>query len=403
MKLLIYSRAFAPMVGGVETVVMSLAKGLATAEHTDGFEKPEVTVATPASPGSFNDAALPFRVVRQPSLLRLLNLVWDADLLHLAGPALLPMFLGFVLRKPYVVEHHGFQAVCPNGLLLHEPTQSPCPGHFMAGRHAECIHCNLQLGRLGSRRSWVLTFARRRLAARAGFNLTPTHWLEELLNLPRSKTIYHGLPETSSSGKPQYSSACKSFAFVGRLVSTKGVHSLLLAVHQLWREGFEFRLKLIGDGPERPGLEREAVALGLKEYVQFLGFLPEIEEHLRDVEAVIMPSLAGEVFGLAAAENMLRGKLMITSTAGALKEVVGDFGLLFPPGDIRCLADCLRRVLVEPDLAKLLGERARERAFQLFQEGQMVAEHLACYRQILQGSFAATEPQHAVSQPIPRP
>src|SRR5438094_904010 len=144
------------------------------------------------------DASLPFRVVRRPSLLELLRLIRAADVIHLAGPSFIPMLLGLFLRKPVVVEHHGFQTICPNGQLLYEPTQTPCPGHFMAGRHSECIRCNAQLGLLGSLKLWLLTFPRRWLCTRARSNIMPTEWLSTLLRLPRSTTIYHGLPENGS-------------------------------------------------------------------------------------------------------------------------------------------------------------------------------------------------------------
>ena len=320
MKLLIYSHAFAPMVGGVETVVMSLAMGLAGLARSDGLGRPDVTVVTPTLRGEFDDATLPFRVVRKPSLSHFVRLIRAADVVHLAGPGFLPLVLGFVFRKPLVVEHHGFHSICPNGQLLHEPTQSPCPGHFMAGRHGECIRCSARMGLLGSLKLWFLTFPRRWLCARAQVNIMPTKWLGELLHLPRSKTVYHGLPDNRSSELSRFSSVPTTFAFVGRLVSTKGTRTLLQAAQQLSAEGWHYRLKVIGDGPERKALLRQAVALGLGDSVQFLGYLPpeRLEEHLNEAATVVMPSLAGEVFGLVAAENMLRGKLVIASDVGSI-------------------------------------------------------------------------------------
>ena len=138
MKILIYSHAFAPNIGGVETIVMLLAQGLVRHRQQDSGKGVQVTVVTPTPAGGMDDAALPFRVVRQPSVRMLLRLIRAADVIHLAGPAFLPLLAGLLLRKPVVVEHHGFHTICPNGQLLHEPTQKPCPGHFMAGRHGEC-------------------------------------------------------------------------------------------------------------------------------------------------------------------------------------------------------------------------------------------------------------------------
>lgn len=405
MKLLIYSHAFAPMIGGVETVVMSLASGLASVDRSDYLGRPDVTVVTPTLGADFNDAALPFRVIRRPSLSHLVSLIRAADVVHLAGPAFQPMLLGFVFRKPVVVEHHGFHTVCPNGLLLHEPTQSPCPGHFMAGRHGECLRCNAGTGRLRTLKLWFSTFPRRWLSRHAQANIMPTNWLGELLRLPRSTTIYHGLPDRGSNDASQFSSLRTTFAFIGRLVSTKGVRTLLQAAQQLSADGLQYRLKVIGDGPDREALQQQALSLGLVDSVQLLGHVhpARLESHLSEAATVVMPSLAGEVFGLVAAENMLRGKLLIAADAGALREVIGDAGWLFPPGDSKSLAACLRRVLAEPGLAEDLGKKARQRALDLFGEERMVAEHLFVYRQLLGRRAPSPEADGAIAQPLRRP
>ncbi|HEV2382719.1 MAG TPA: glycosyltransferase [Terriglobia bacterium] len=124
MKLLIYTHAFAPKIGGVETVVMTLATGLAKQDHAG---RVQVTLATATPRSDFDDNALPFRVVRQPSLPQLFRLIRAADVVHLAGPCFVPMLAGLLFRKPVVVEHHGFQTICPNGQLLHEPLKHPAP------------------------------------------------------------------------------------------------------------------------------------------------------------------------------------------------------------------------------------------------------------------------------------
>lgn len=382
-RVLIYTHAFAPQIGGVETVVMSLAKGLAGLGQANGIGSAEVTVATSTLRGDFDDASLPFRVVRRPSLLELLRLIRAADVIHLAGPSFIPMLLGLFLRKPVVVEHHGFQTICPNGQLLYEPTQTPCPGHFMAGRHSECIRCNAQLGLLGSLKLWLLTFPRRWLCTRARSNIMPTEWLSTLLRLQRAKTVYHGLPCNGSSDVRRSSSVQTTFAFVGRLVGTKGARTLLEAAQQLSAQGFHYRLKVIGDGPDREALQQQAVALGLADSVQFLGYVaPErLEEELAEAATVVMPSIAGEVFGMVAAENMSRGKLVIVSDVGAMREVVGDAGLWFPPGDAGALARCMKIILEAPTLPVHLGLEARKRASEQFGQDRMALEHLHVYRE----------------------
>lgn len=383
MKVVIYSRVFAPEIGGVETLVMSLAEGLARSDARYGGAPWDITVVTPTPARGFEDS-LPFRVVRRPSLRQFLRLLREADIVHLAGPALLPLLFGLFLGKPVVIEHHGFQTICPNGQLHYEPTQMPCPGHFMARRHWECLRCNSKYGSLQSLKMWLLTFPRRWLCYGASRNITPTGWLASVLKLPRSTTVLHGV-RNHASGADAKTPPPPTFAFLGRLVSTKGVHILLEAAQRLKEKGLVFQLKIIGDGPERRNLEARTGALQLEDRVTFLGHLPpgKLEETLAQARAIVVPSLGGEVFGLVAAENMMRGRLLIVSEIGALAEVVGDAGLRFSPGDVEGLAGCMQRVLESPELVAEFGRKAWERAAHLFAQERMVEDHKSVYREVV--------------------
>jgi len=383
-RILIYTHAFAPKVGGVESVVMSLATGLAGLCRADEIPTADVTVVTPTPRGGFDDASLSFVLVRQPSVSHLVRLIRAADVIHLSGPCLVPMLVGWLLRKPIVVEHHGFQTICPNGQLLHEPTHTLCPGHFMAGHHGECVRCNAKKGWVPSLTSWFLTFPRRWLCTSAKCNIMPTKWLAGLLRLPRSTTIYHGLSGGNIHELAATAAALPTFAFVGRLVSAKGVQVLLQAAGRLRTEDFQFRVKVIGDGPDREFLENQVADLGLEETVKFLGYVApdRLEEHLCDVSTIVMPSLAGEVFGLVTAENMLRGKLLIVSDIGSMSELIADAGLSFAPGDVEGLVYCMKRVLQDPALPTQLGIEAQRRALKEFDQDKMLVRHLDVYSQV---------------------
>jgi len=380
MKLLLYSEFFYPVPGGTQSFVRQLARGISQ-PHAGPTSAGawEVTLVTQTAGDRSLDTAEPFRIVRRPGKRALFRLMRDADVIHIAGPALLPLALAFLLNKPFFVEHHGCQVACPNGLLFYEPTQSPCPGHFMARRYQKCAACNRETA--GARRSLLLLLStplRRWLCNRAQGNIMPTDWLRSTLQLKNAPVIHHGLP----SGTPLTTAAGSSrwFAFQGRLVTTKGVRTLLEAAGVLSAEGRSFGLKIIGDGPEMAALRTAAAPLGNR--VEFFGHVDDtrLEQLLSDVLAVVMPSLGGEVFGLVAAENMLRGKLAIVSDLGALREVVGETGLVFPAGDPSALADRMRQVLDHPEIAASLGSAARERAMQLFCLRDMIEAHVSLYR-----------------------
>jgi glycogen synthase len=382
MKVLLYSQTFFPTTGGVQTVVLELGRGLAGwYSGTSACERFDVTVVTDTPGTAEQDNCVPFCVVRQPRFWKLVRLMRDADVVHLAGPTLMPLSLGLLLRKPLIIEHHGFQTICPNGQLLYEPNETPCPGHFMARRFGECVRCNAKtMGLWQSIRVLLLTPVRRWLSNQVSVNITPTDWLATQLKLRRSKTVLHGISRTlRADSKP---ASISTFAYQGRLVSTKGVRLLLQAFERLCLDRRGLRLRIIGTGPQEQLLRSEAAKLNGS--VEFLDHVPdeELDQALSDAATVVMPSLAGEVFGLVALENMLRGKLLVVSDSGALREVVGETGFVFPAGDASALAACMRQALDNPPHAVALGHAARARALQVFGIQRMIQEHVALYQEV---------------------
>ncbi len=402
MKLLLYSHSFAPNVGGVETVVLSLARGLAELRTVNNRPLFDLTVATETPAGDFDDASLPFSVVRRPGVLALRRLIGDADVIHLAGPVLLPLFLARLARKPVALEHHGYQAICPNGLLLHQPDGSICPGHFQAGRYGKCVSCQAaQMSCFRSLVSVLLMFPRNALARRASRNLAISTHVLKRHNLPRSQVIYYGIDASANASSDASSDDCSevpapagqastsplkkvTFAFVGRLVPEKGLPVLLAATSILHREGFDFAVLLVGDGPERAHLEATIAQTGLTDVVHITGFLrgAALTQMLKGVGVVVMPSVWEETAGLAAIEHMMRGRLVIASKIGGLGEVVGDAGITCRPGDPEDLARCMKDVLQNPANRAALGHHARERAKSLFLRERMIADHRRVYQEI---------------------
>jgi glycogen(starch) synthase len=391
MKLLLYSHFFAPNIGGVETLVLSLAKGLAQLSSASGEAQFDVTLVTQTPAVNFDDGALPFRVVRQSGNRELWKLIRASDVVHVAGTAIMPIVLGKLARKPVVVEHHGFQAICPNGQLLIEPMETPCPGHFMAGHHSVCLRCNSSQGGAASMKLWVLTFVRRFLCKHVAANITPTKWLGELIQLPHVVAIPHGIERPLVRVMPLPADEPPRIAFLGRLVSTKGVRVLLHAAGILREEKKSFDLLIVGDGPERNALEELARNPQLNGLVSFTGRLSseEVATALSTASMVVIPSLGGEVFGLAVAENMLRGLPVIASDLGAFLEVLGGAGLTFETGSASSLAAQIARLLDEPLLRASLAERGRERISEFCNARRMAEGHAGIYHGIQGRGLAA--------------
>jgi|SRR5579859_3529366 len=397
VKLLIYSHFFQPSVGGVESITLSLASGLAELRLADGRPEFEVVVVTETPAGNLNDRALPFLVFRRPTTVQLWRLVRACDVAHLAGPALVPLILCRIARKPTVIEHHGYQAICPNGLLVHKPDGCVCPGHFLQRHYRQCAKCLAHDS--SPPRNWLkllLAFPRYALARRAEANIAVSRYSLERCGLPRSSVIYHGIADPLPNYIPLEAATSDEskilFAYVGRLVSEKGISFLLQAASVLREEGYSFGIRLIGDGPERSNIESIIAQRSLQSHVRITGFLTStaLAEVIRSVHVVVMPSVWEETAGLAAIEQMMRGKLVIASDIGGLGEVLDDSGLKCQPGDVKALADAMRRVLQQPSIVGSLGQQARTRALGFFRRDSMITSHSQVYRGLVARSHAVS-------------
>ncbi len=156
---------------------------------------------------------------------------------------------------------------------------------------------------------------------------------------------------------------------VARLVSKKGIDSLVEAAAILAMRGTSFRLELVGDGPMRAELEHRAKELGLDGLVAFRGSLGHLEVRAAYEAATVFAlpcrrTARGDQDGLPVAivEAMSVGVPVVTTPVAGIPEVVrdGHTGLLVPPHDPVALADTLERVLGDPGLRARLAIAARE-------------------------------------------
>lgn len=167
-------------------------------------------------------------------------------------------------------------------------------------------------------------------------------------------------------------------------VPLKGLTVLLEALAKLRTEVDDAHLVVVGerraDGPANAAIER----FGLEEAVRFVAGETDarlVERYARASVAVV-PSLY-EGFSLPAVEAMACGVPLVTTTGGALPEVVGADGsaaLTVPPGDPGALASALKSVLDDSSLARRLGEAGRKRALLRFSWERVADQTVEQYR-----------------------
>ncbi|HTP07591.1 MAG TPA: glycosyltransferase [Anaerolineae bacterium] len=180
-----------------------------------------------------------------------------------------------------------------------------------------------------------------------------------------------------------------TIAFVGRLVPEKGLDTLIDAVGLLTRSSAPLPVKLliIGDGPYRSDIEHYAAKL--RDAVQFTAAMPpaEIAPQLRQIDVLVLPSRTTPVwkeqFGRVLIEAMACGVPVVGSNSGAIPEVIGDAGLIFPEGDANALADCLQRLIAVPELRAELSQLGLARVQVHYTQERIAQQTLEFYRQVL--------------------
>jgi glycosyltransferase involved in cell wall biosynthesis len=151
--------------------------------------------------------------------------------------------------------------------------------------------------------------------------------------------------------------------YAGRLSAEKGVLELVDATQGM-------NLVVAGDGPLRPRVPGAQ------------GFVPHDElQRLYARAAVVVCPSRREGFGVACLEAMAHGRPVVATRVGGLRDLVvdGETGLLVPTRDPASLRSALERLLAEPELRRLLGAAARERARAHFSWKTVTDATLAAY------------------------
>jgi glycogen(starch) synthase len=321
MRILFYSPAFLPHVGGLELNVANLATRFVAAGH-------EVTVVTRTEGSGPDDS--PFRVVRRPGPLELLRWTRWCDVFHQPNVSLRGLWPLLLVRRPWVVSHHSWYCRTDGRIAWQD----------------------------GLKR-WLLRYAAASISvsqAIADDLATPS----VVVPNPYRDDLFRLLPAVART---------EELAFVGRLVSDKGVDVLLDALGLLASEGLRPRLAVVGEGPERPRLEEQAERLGIAGQVGFLGTRTgeELVEILNRHRVLVVPSRYREPFGIVALEGIACGCMVVGSEGGGLKGAIGPCGETFRNGDAADLARVLGRLLRHPEthgeyLRHAEGHLARHKA-----------------------------------------
>lgn len=231
----------------------------------------------------------------------------------------------------------------------------------------------------------VSAFVKRSLHERLGIPL------ERISVIPNSVDLQRVTPNPyrRSVMRGQLGLAEQEFAWVtvGRLNPPKGYRYLLEGMVRVIERFPRTRLFVVGDGPDRPSLERATQALGLARAIRFLGERRDVVALLDAADGFVFPSLS-EGLPVALLEAMAMEKPCVASRIGPHEELIehGFTGLLATPRDPAGIAEAMCLVQSDPKGSRILGERARERVARGFDAATCARELRRLYEAVVAGS-----------------
>jgi glycosyltransferase involved in cell wall biosynthesis len=159
--------------------------------------------------------------------------------------------------------------------------------------------------------------------------------------------------------------------YVGRLLEMKGIDLLIEAYASIRSEkpDLKARLLLLGSGEAEQNLLDRARERGIASDIRHVPSVPhqEVPDYMHALDILVLPSrrkaMWAEQFGRVLVEAMAAGKIVIGSSSGAIPEVIGNAGFVFPENDSIGLIIMLQKAMsLTPEARATLLEHARARA-----------------------------------------
>jgi len=190
---------------------------------------------------------------------------------------------------------------------------------------------------------------------------------------------------------------------VGNLYPVKGHSVAVEALARLVDRHPTLHLAIAGRGELAEALERQAAALRVRGRLHLLGLRSDVSAVLNAADLFVLPSLS-EGLPLALLEAMFAERAIVATDVGEVRATLdnGRAGVIVPPGDATSLAAAIDGLVNDPDTARMLGTRARDRAIAEYDLRAMVQRYGSIYDELLVGAAPVISERTPVTHP-PRP
>jgi glycosyltransferase involved in cell wall biosynthesis len=191
--------------------------------------------------------------------------------------------------------------------------------------------------------------------------------------------------------------------WIGRMIPVKRTEAALLAFSHLLEAGIDARLCLVGDGPERPAIERRAHELGIMRHTLFLGYQEDVGPLYAAFDALVLPSI-NEGTPVSAIEALAAGRPVVATCVGGVPDVVRDGvdGFLVERGALDELVARLVQLAADPELRKRMGAAGRERVLRRYSVDRLVDDVDGLYRSLLAEQDVRVSDGHSGQDARPR-
>ncbi len=287
------------------------------------------------------------------------------------------------VRPDLVHTHHSISAAAVSALRRLTATRVVMTLHGKRDSYSRRQRALLALGMVGAD---ALVF---------NSSSTKASWLRSTLTQIRGKPhyiSYNGvdLAAVKAAAQTTRASSCPTrptIACIASLVPAKDHVTLLRGFARFRASGGEADLVIVGGGPLREALEREAARLGASARIRFVGQLsrPEVYDLLHQVDIVAFTS-KWEGFCNALVEAMAARRAVVASRIDTFEEVLGqECAAFFPCGDADALAQRLSELCADSERRALLGARAAERAEERYSLSGCVERYTRIYSELIDG------------------